>query len=298
MLDVLWLFLTVVHAAMRPRQDLVLENLLLRHQLAVLTRSTRRRSPARLHLRDKLLWILARRFCAAWRENLSFVTPATVVRWHRQGWRLFWSWKSRSGGGRPHLSPEVRDLIATMSRDNRLWGTERIRGELLKLGIVVSSRSIRRYRWRRPGRSPSQTWRTFLRNHAHHLWAADLLSVPTLTFKTLHVLVFIAHGRKFRKRAARIGVDAIATPIHAPKANPIAERVIGTWRRECLDHVIVLDEQHLRSVLAEFVRYYNHERPHRTLDLQTPQLRVRQTTGSVRSCPVLNGLHHVYERAA
>jgi hypothetical protein len=117
------------------------------------------------------------------------VTPETVVRWHRQGWRLFWRWKSRSRGGRPHLSPEVRELIARMSRENRLWGTERIRGELLKLGIVVSSRSIRRYRWRGPRRPPSQTWRTFLANHAHHRWAADLFTVPTLTFKTLYETV-------------------------------------------------------------------------------------------------------------
>jgi len=166
MLDVLWLFLTAVQAAMRPRQDLVLENLMLRHQLAVLTRPTRRQTPARLRLWDKLLWILARRFCAGWREHLSFVTPETVVRWHWQGWRIFRRWKSRSRGSRPHLSPEVRDLIATMSRDNWLWGTERIRGELLKLGTVVSNRSIRRYRWRGPGRAPTQTWRTFLRNHA------------------------------------------------------------------------------------------------------------------------------------
>jgi hypothetical protein len=93
-------------------------------------------------------------------------------------------------------APEVRDLIVTMSRDNRPWGTERIRGELLKLGIVVSNRSIRRYCWRGPARSPSQTWRTFLRKHAHHFWAADLFTVPTLTFKTLYVLVFIAHGRR------------------------------------------------------------------------------------------------------
>jgi hypothetical protein len=82
------------------------------------------------------------------------------------------------------------------------------------------------------------------------------------------------------------------------KANAIAERVLGTLRRECLDHVIVLDEQHLRSVLAEFVRYYNQERPHWTLRLQPPQLKLRPTTGIVRSRPVLNGLHHVYERAA
>jgi hypothetical protein len=83
-----------------------------------------------------------------------------------------------------------------MSRENPLWGTERIRGELLKLGIVVSNRSIRRYRWRGPRRPSSQTWRTFLRNHAHHLWATDLFTVPTLTFKTLYVLIFIAHGRR------------------------------------------------------------------------------------------------------
>jgi len=118
------------------------------------------------------------------------------MRWHRQGWRLLWRWKSRPRGGGPHLSPEVRELIATISRENRLWGTERISGELRKLGIAVSNRSIRRYRWPGPARSPSQTWRTLLRNHAYHLWAADLLTVHTLTFRTLYVLVFIAHGRR------------------------------------------------------------------------------------------------------
>src|SRR5947209_9229238 len=270
------------------------------------------------------------------------VTPDTVVRWYRQGWRLFWRWRSRSRGGRPQLSPEVRELIASMSRENRLWGTERIRGELLKLGIVVSNRSIRRYRWRGRGRSPTQTWATFLRNHAHHLWAADLFTLPTLTFKTLYVLVFIAHGRRdlvhvnvtanptaawvwrqlieatpwgqkprhllrdrdavygrdFRQRARRVGIDSIATPVRAPRANAIAERVIGTLRRECFDHLIVLNEQHLVSVLTEFVRYYNEERPHRTLALQTPEVRRRSVTGPIRARPALNGLHHVYERVA
>ncbi len=342
MLDLFRLLFTTVQTATRSQQELVLENLLLRHQLAVLTRPTQRRPCTRLRLRDKLLWILARRFCAGWRGHLSFVTAETVVRWHRQGWRLFWRWKSRCRGGRPHLSPELRNLIATMSRENRLWGTERIRGELLKLGIVVSSRSIRRYRWRGPARSPSQTWHTFLRNHAHHFWAADLLTVPTLTFKTLCVMVFIAHGRRelvhfnvtanptaawvwrqlieatpwnqkprhllrdrdavygrdFRKRARRIGLDALVTPIHAPKANAIAERVIGTSRRECLDHVIFLNDQHLRSVLTEFVQYYNQERPHRTLRLQTPKPRPRPVTGPIHSRPILNGLHHSYERVA
>jgi transposase InsO family protein len=342
MLELIWLLLMAVSAWARPRHDLALENLLLRHQLAVLTRPTRTRPRARLRTWDKLLWVLAHRVCSRWREHLSFVTPDTVVRWHRQGWRLFWRWKSRSRGGRPHLSPEIRDLILTMSRENRLWGTERIRGELLKLGIVVSNRSIRRYRWRGPRHPASQTWRTFLRNHAYHLWAADLFTVPTLTFKTLYVLVFIAHGRRelvhvnvtanptaawiwrqlieatpwgskprhllrdrdavygrdFRQRARRLGIDAIATPIHAPKANAIAERVIGTLRRECLDHLIVLDEHHLASVLREFVAYYNQSRPHRTLGLQTPESKPRSTSGPIQTRAVLNELHHVYERAA
>jgi ribosomal protein S18 acetylase RimI-like enzyme len=100
------------------------------------------------------------------------------------------------------------------------------------------------------------------------------------------------YGRDFRKRARRIGIDAIATPIHAPKANTIAERVIGTLRRECLDHVIVLDEHHLSTVLREFVVYYNRERPHRTLGLQIPEPCSRPTTGPIQSRPVLNGLHH------
>ena len=342
MLELIWLLLTAVLAWARPRQDLVVENLLLRHQLAVLTRPTRTRPRAPHRTWDKLLWVLARRFCAGWREHLSFVTPETVVRWHRQGWRLFWRWKSRSRGGRPHLSPEVRELIMTMSRENRLWGTERIRGELLKLGIVVSNRSIRRYRWRGPRRPPSQTWRTFLANHAHHMWAAGLFTVPTLTFKTLYVLVFIAHGRRelmhvnvtanptaawvwrqlieatpwgnkprhllrdrdavygrdFRQRARRMGIDAIATPVRSPRANAIVERLIGTLRRECLDHLIILHEQHLRSVLTEFVQYYNVERPHRTLRLETPVPALRSVQGPVRSRRVLGGLHHVYERAA
>ena len=92
------------------------------------------------------------------------------------------------------MSPEVRDLIATMACENHLWGSERIRGELFKLGIVASSRSIRRYRRPRWSRPPSQSWRTFLANHAQAIWAADLLVVQTLTFQTLYVLFFISQA--------------------------------------------------------------------------------------------------------
>src|SRR5713226_5741412 len=124
------------------------------------------------------------------------VDPETVVRWHRRGWSLYWRWRSRHQLGRPRLSPGIRELIAAMANENRLWGTERIRGELLKLGIVVSSRSIRRYRRRRHSRPPSQSWRTFLANHSQAIWAADLFVVQTLTFQTLYVIFFVSHGSR------------------------------------------------------------------------------------------------------
>ena len=108
MLELLWLLLTTIMAWVRPRHDLVLKNLLLRQQLAVLTRPTRARRRARLHAWDKLLWVLAHRLCAGWRQHLIFVRPDRVVRWHRQGWRRFWRWKSRTRGGCPHLSPDVQ----------------------------------------------------------------------------------------------------------------------------------------------------------------------------------------------
>jgi transposase InsO family protein len=106
------------------------------------------------------------------------------------------------------------------------------------------------------------------------------------------------YGRDFRQRARRISIDATATPVASPHANAVIERFIGTLRRECLDHLIVLDEQHLRSVLGEFVQYYNLQRPHRTLRLETPKPVLRAVEGPVRSRPMLGGLHHVYERVA
>jgi putative transposase len=142
---VLWLFLLPLRALpafRRSHRDLALENLALRHQLHVALRTNPR---PRIRRGDRIFWVWLRRLWpGGWRQHVSVVRPETVIGWHRKGWRLYWTWRSRSRRGRLRLPPEVRELIATMSRDNRLWGTERIRGELLKLGIVVSNRSIRR----------------------------------------------------------------------------------------------------------------------------------------------------------
>ena len=151
---------------------------------------------------------------------------------------------------------------------------------MLKLRSTVSKRSGQHDRQRGPARppsQPSQTWRAFLVTHRPQLWAADLLTVHTDT---------------------RLGIETGLTPVRARRANAAAERVIGMLRRECLDHLIILNEPPLRAVLAECVRSYNQQRPHRTLRLETPQPMSRSPTGTRYVRPVLGGLQHTYERAA
>lgn len=240
-------------------------------------------------------------------------------------------WRSRTRLRRPRLPAEVRALIRQMASDNPLWGTERIRGELLKLGLIVSARSIRRYRRPRTSRPPSLAWRTFLRNELAGIWAADLFVVQTLTFKTHYVLFFIAHARRqivhfnvtehptvawvwqqllnatpdgrqpryvihdrgavygmdFDARLNGLGMRGVRTPVLAPKANAIAERMVRTFRRECLDHIIVLNEHQLARILSEFVTYYDRDRPHRSLGLRTPEVRDRRKSGCSPMSPDL-----------
>ena len=189
MLELLRIFLPTLARLFRERHGLVVENLLLRHQLQIALRS-RPRPSSRPGIGSSGWWFAGS--YPGWKQHLIVVRPATVLCWHREGWRLYWRWRSRLRLGRPRLSPEVRELIATMANENPLWGTERIRGELLKLRIVVSSRSIRRYRRTRSSRPPSQSWRTFLANHDQAIWAADLF----VTFQTLYIIFFIGHGRR------------------------------------------------------------------------------------------------------
>jgi transposase InsO family protein len=339
MLPLIFVVLRSVLAGFRSRRDVALENLVLRHQLQVALRT---HPTPRLRNPDRILWTWLRRLWPSWDAHLLVVKPETVIRWHRRGWRLYWSWKSRTRLGRPRLTREVRELIGSMSRDNRLWGTERIRGELLKLGIGVSKRSIRRYRWRKPTPAGSQTWRTFLSNQLKGIWAADLLVVHTINYRVLYVLFFISHdrrqliqfsvtssptaawvwqqlieatpwgrqpkylihdrdavyGRTFDARLGKLGIASVRTPVRAPRANAIGERVVRSIRTECLDHMMVINERHLHALLAEYVNYYNTDRPHRSLALQSPLPRSPSRDGTVVRQPVLGGLHHVYARAA
>ena len=165
--------------ALRSRALLHVEILALRHQLTVLHRS--RHPRLRLTSADRLLWAWLSRAWGPWRSALHIVRPETVLAWHRHGFRLFWTWKSRRRTGRPGVPADVRALIREMSTMNPLWGAPRIHGELQKLGISISQSTVAKYR-RRQRRPPSQTWRTFLTNHASQIMAADLFVVPTTTF--------------------------------------------------------------------------------------------------------------------
>jgi len=175
----------------RNRAELELEIIGLQHQLAVLRRQRPGRAP--LSALDRLLWIWLYRVWPRCLDIMVLVRPATVVQWHRQGFRLYWRWRSRSG--RPSVDREVSKLIREMSRATPLWGAPRIHGELLKLGIEISQATVAKYMLRRRGR-PSPTWRSFLRNQAAGIAAIDMFVVASASFRLLYVMIILAHDRR------------------------------------------------------------------------------------------------------
>ncbi len=331
----------------RSRSELVAEHALLRPQLIVLTRTVKR---PRLTRADRPLLVLLASRVRAWRQALLIVQPETVLRWHREGFRLFWRWRSAPRRRPPGLAAETVALIRRMARENRLWGAERIQGELGKLGIRVSKRTIQKYlRGARPPRPPGQSWATFLRNHAREIWACDFLQFTDLLFRpvfafflvelgsrrVVHVGVtrsptgawaaqqlreatpeesgprFLVHdhdakyGLEFDRLAAASGIEVIRTPIRAPRTNAICERFLGSVRRECVDHVLILGERHLRRILAEYVAHFNQARPHQGIGQRMPaSIAAAAPPARTGACPgvigvpILGGLHQPYRWAA
>ena len=183
----------LVGSTFRTRSAMQAEIAALRHQLAVLQRS----APRRLHLKqsDRVLWILLSRLWPDWRHWLRILKPDTVVRWHRRGFARYWRWQSRRRPGRPPVASAVRDLIQQMCQANFLWGAPRIHGEILKLGIEVAPSTVGKY-LRQRRKPPSQTWRTFLKNHMKQTASMDFFTVPTATFRVLFVFIVLSHDRR------------------------------------------------------------------------------------------------------
>ena len=172
---------------------LVLENLALRHQLAVFKRTAKR---PKLRTSDRLSWAWMSWVWAGWKESLVIVAPDTVQRWQRRRFRDHWT--KLSGGptvGRPPVSAEIKALVARIAAANPPWGAPRLHGELGKLGIDVSERTVSRLMPKRC-RPPSQTWQTFLANHVRDLVSIDFFTVPTARLRVLFVLVVLAHHRR------------------------------------------------------------------------------------------------------
>jgi len=194
MLRVLLVVLHSLRSTLRSHADLALENLALRQQLAAFAHSRRR---PRIRFADRCFWIALRRLWSRWLEVLVFVKPETVVRWHRAGFRRYWTWLSRRRPGRPTIDPQVATLIRRMTTENPTWGAPRIHGELHMIGFDVSERTISRYMPRRSPRPDAvQRWLVFLRNHRDAIAAMDFFTVPTITFRVLYVWFVVEHDRR------------------------------------------------------------------------------------------------------
>ena len=184
MLQFILSILAVIRSFFRSRSDTALEILALRQQLAVFKRK-RPRPP--LRSLDRLFWTLLRRCWSRWADVLIIVKPDTVVGWHRSGFRLYWRWRSRPGRGRPQITAEIRSLVRPLADENPDWGAPKIHGELLKLGLTVSERSVARYLRRiRRHPDPGQRWLAFLQNHREGIVAFDFFTVPTVIFQVLY----------------------------------------------------------------------------------------------------------------
>jgi putative transposase len=340
MITILSAFVSLLSFRLRSRASLELELVALRHQVAVLRRQRKGRFP--LSSTDRLLWVWLYRIWPQALNVMVLVKPATVIQWHRKGFRLYWWWRSRRRG-RPKMSAEIRDLIRRMSLANPLWGAPRIHGELLKLRINVSQATVgRSMPWRT--KAPSPTWRSFLHNHLTDIMAIDMFVVATATFQLLYALIVLSHDRRkvvnvavtynptqvwlaqqmteafpwdtapryllrdrdasygpvFRNRVRGMGIKEVVTTPRSPWQNAYVERLIGSIRRECLDHIIIFNENHLRRVLSSYFQYHHQSRTHLSLDKDCPETRPIHppTAGKIVAFPEVGGLHHRYERRA
>ncbi len=320
---------------------LTAENLALRQQLLVLKRH--QKSP-KLRERDRLFWVVMSRIWTGWRGALLIVRPDTVVRWHRRAFKLYWHRKSQAGKrGRPPVDLDLKAMIIKMADSNSTWGAPKIHGELLKLGVVISERTVSGLLCRHKRKPPSQTWRTFIKNHMPDMVGVDFLVVPTIRFRLLFVFVILSHARRrvvhfnvtanptaewtaqqiieafpwdtapryllrdrdniyggwFRQRVKNMGIEEAVTAYHTPWQNAYVERLNGSIRRECTDHVIVFGERHLRRVLRDYFDYYHEDRTHLGLDKETPTERPVSNRASPEAklieLPRVGGLHHRYE---
>ena len=303
----LGLLTNAVRSALRSKHYLMLENLALRQLLAVLTRQ---RARTQTKPADRLFWSWLSRYWPGWRSTLVIVQPETVIRWHRTAWGAV-----RIQGELLALGYEVsaetvrcyrrRALRRPPSQSRRtflanlrpqLWAADFFTVQTLTfktLYVFFFTHARRRIVHFNVTAHPTAPW----------LWRQLLEATPW--GQQPRYLIRDrdrSYGGAFIGKARAIGIKTVLTAMRAPQANAIAERVVGTLRRECLDHLMIVNERHLRLVLREYVAHYNHVRPHQSLELWAPDDRRPRSPpgggGRIVGRPILGGLHHEYEGLA
>jgi hypothetical protein len=330
-----------VRLLLSGHQAVAIENAALRLQLAAFRR--KRKRPV-LTWFDRLFWVGLSGVWRNWRCPLLYVQADTVVRWQRERFRKFWARLSRVNRrhrGRRATAVEIRRLIEEMVESNPLWRAPRLHGELKMLGIEISERTVSRILRKLP-QPPSQTWKTFLRNHIGQMVSIDFFTVPTVTMRVLFVFLVLEHrrrqvlhfnvtehptadwtslqiveafadrdaprylirdrdsiyGSEVRLRIASLGIEEVLAAPRSPWQNPYVERLIGSIRRDCLNHFVILNARHLKRILASYFVYYHGSRTHLGLDKQCPIPRQVSSIGRIITIPQLGGLHHRYDRVA
>src|SRR6266516_1204759 len=298
MIALLWFLLTLFASPLKSKSRLEAENAALRYQLIVLRRKVGGR--VRLTNGDRLFFIQLYRWFPSVLKVITVIRPETLVRWHRAGFRRYWCWKSRPFGGRPQIDAELRALIRRMSIENPLWGAPRIHGELLKLGFEVAQSSVAKYMVKRRGRQVRDGAPSCAITCRRSLpWIcsscrplASICSTPSSSLRYLIRDRDCIYGTIVTRQLHAMGIRDKPIAPASPWQNGFAERLIGSIRRECLNHIVVSGEAHLRRVLRTYAGYYNRIRTHRSLDNDAPIFRPVQSTGSIKSHPILGGLHH------
>ena len=186
-------FLLFIFKSFKTNAQLKLEVLFLTKQFEILQRTN---SKIKIKTTDRLFFSLIKNLFSNWKERMFIVKPETVIKWHRTAFRFYWRWRSKPKGGRPRISKEVINLIKQMATENPKWGAPRIHGELLKLGFDISESTVQRYMPKKGKRDNVQNWMTFLKNHSKDIISIDFLTVPTIQFKLLHVIVVVEHYRR------------------------------------------------------------------------------------------------------
>ncbi|ONH25501.1 integrase core domain-containing protein [Pseudofrankia asymbiotica] len=319
----------------------------LRHQIAVLRRQVAR---PRYSPSDRVLLASLAQLLPRPRWSTFLVTPATLLRWHRELVRRHWTHPQRRHGRR--LEGATVQLVLRLARENPRWGYLRIVGECRKLQVLVSATSVRNILRRHglgpaPRRDAGPSWSQFLRSQARGVLACDFLTIDTVTLARLYVLFFVEFDRRhvwlagvtahptatwvtqqarnltyhlgdagpyrflIRDRDAKFvrgfddvfadeGIRIIKTPVRAPRANAYAERWVRTVRSECLDWTLIWNRRHAEQILSTYVEHYNTARPHRGIDLGTPDplAPTGDPSGPIRRIDRLDGLIHEYQHAA